>query len=364
MKHLIIPSIIMFLMIAVDGFAQNAITNQRNGYRDGDKLYRVVVNNASPGNRGDDCVWKLPSPRNDDEIFKQIIYLKGDSLTIAEGNLLLHYIANEKELAMRGFQNRNIFSVQDKHLTELRYPFIYGDSIADTYSRKTTYFDMYSIEGEGTCYTVCDGRGVLTDGHETLKDVLRVHHHNTIVSKYSPTDGDNAAPVVSEVTEDKYLWYYPGCRYPVMDTRIVNCKTNGKMVSDTTFTSLYLPELQISELPYDDANSQFMAQREPKYPSYGQNCNDHDDVEEFPVRMSASLQASSIEVTLDYSITAETNAAFYAYDLSGRLLGQLTHATLKEGERHETMILSNRPLNSIVMLKMVAGNKQRVVKVR
>ena len=109
-------------------------------------------------------MWELPPARKDNNYVKQTIILKNDSLTIVEGDLMLHYIATDKGLFMRGFQKRDICSVQDKLLTQLEYPFAYGDSIADTYSRKTTYFDTFTIEGEGNCYTVCDGRGVLTDG--------------------------------------------------------------------------------------------------------------------------------------------------------------------------------------------------------
>ena len=167
---------------------------------------------------------------------------------------------------MSGFQTRDMYSVQDRALPELKYPFTYGDSIAGTYSRKTTYYDMISIEGKGYCYTVCDGWGILTDGNETLKDVLRVHHHNTIISEYDNVDGDEVMPVVSEVTEDKYLWYCFGCRYPVMDTRIIKCKENGKVVSDTTFTSLYMPELQATELAYDDENNQLFVQSRIWFP--------------------------------------------------------------------------------------------------
>ena len=361
MKTQTILSTIVALFVALGSSAQTSITSKYNGYRDGDKLYRIVVDSTSVGNRGENCVWELPPVKKDGNFVKQTIILKNDSLTIVEGDLMLHYIATDKGVFMRGFQKRDFYSVQDKLLPELKYPFAYGDSIADTYSRKTTYFDTFTVEGEGSCYTVCDGWGVLTDGNETLKDVLRIHHHNTIISKCDISDDDKAEPIVSEVTEDKYLWYYSGCRYPVMDTRIIRSKSNGKAVSDTIITSLYMPELQLSELAYDDANSQLIAQRNSKEQSPDQNGNG--DESPFPVKMSASLQPGQSEIQLDFIVAEDIDATFYAYDLAGRMLGNVTYVSLGRGEYHKTMILDRRPINSVVMLAMIAGDKKQVVKV-
>lgn len=176
-------------------------------------------------------------------------------------------------------------------------------------------------------------------------------------------DGDQFEHVVSEVTEDKYLWYYAGCRYPVMDTRIITCKENGVTVSDTTFTSLYMPELQVSELSYDDANSQLIAQREALENASGQNGSGNENGTPFPITMSATLLPGHGEIRLDYTVAEDTDAAFYAYDMAGRLLGCVTHLSLSEGEYHETMVLDKRPINNIVMLTMIAGDQKQVIKV-
>ena len=356
-------SMAVVLLFATGSFAQTSITSQYNGYRDGDKLYRVVADDTSLGDRGEDCVWELPSAQKDNKYFKQTIFLRNDSLTIVEGDLMLHYIATDKALSMRGYQTREMYTLQDRLMLELKYPFAYGDSIAGTFSSKTVFYDTFPVEGEGYCYTVCDGRGVLTDGSQTLKDVLRVHHHNTVISEYDNEDGEEKEHIVAEVTEDKYLWYYAGCRYPVMDTRIITCKENGNVVSDTTFTSLYLPDLQLSELAYDDANSQLIAQRETQEQSPDPEDNGDKGVPPFPIKMSASLQSDHNEIVLNYTVSEDTDASFYACDLAGRVLGSITHASLSQGEHHETMALNNRPINSIVMLTMVAGDRKQVIKV-
>lgn len=364
MKTRIILSTAMAFLLAVGSSAQTSITSQYNGYRDGDKLYRIVANDTTLGNRGDSCVWQLPSVDEDANFIKQMVYLRNDSLTIVENDLMLHYIATEQGLSMRGFQTRDMYCVQDTLSLELKYPFAYGDSIADTFSRKSTYYNMFTIMEDGNCYTVCDGKGILTDGDETLKDVLRVHYHSTTISEYNNVEDGNAVPEVSEVTEDKYVWYYPGCRYPVMDTRIITSKSNGEIIADTTFTSLYLPDVQLSELPYDDANSEIIAQREALEQSSGQGGNSDEGEKPFPITMSATLQANHTEIMLDYLVSEETDATFYACDMAGRLLGCVTHLSLSEGEHHETMVLKNRPINSIIMLTMVVGDRQEVLKVR
>lgn len=363
MKTRIILSTAIALLLAIDSFSQTSITSQYNGYRDGDRLYRIVANDTTLGNRGENCIWTLPPVEDDGNVFKQTIYLRNDTLTIVENDFLLHYIATDKDLSMLGFQMRGMRSIHDRLSPELAYPFAYGDSISGTYSRKTTYYDTFTAEESGSCYTVCDGWGVLTDGNETLKDVLRVHHHNTIQSAYDDEDGDSVQHIVSEVSEDKYLWYYSGCRYPVMDTRIIKCKENGKIVSDTTFTSLYMPDLQIAELAYDDVNSQLLAQREALEQSTNQGGNNNGNEAPFPVKMSATLQPGHGEISLDYLVTKDTDASFYAYDMAGRLLGCIAHISLTKGEYHETMVLERRPINNIVMLTMIAGDQKQVIKV-
>ena len=359
----IIFSMAIASLLAIGVSAQTSITSLFNGYRDGDKLYRIVANDTTLGGRGENCIWELPPVENSDEVFKQTIYLRNDSLTIVENDLMLHYIANERELSLRGYQTRDMCSAQDSLLPELRYPFAYGDSITGSYTYSTTYYNTFNVKGKGSCYTVCDGRGVLTDGMETLKDVLRVHHHNTICSVDSTMDDESTGPVVTETTEDKFLWYCSGSRYPIMDTRIIRCKVNGEKVSDTTLTSLYMPELQISELAYDDANSQLIAQRASAEHSPGKNGSDHDDGTSFPITMSATLQPGYGEILLNYTVAEEIDAAFYAYDLAGRLLGSVTHLSLSPGEYHETLVLDRRPINNVVMLTMIAGEKRQSIKV-
>lgn len=371
MRVQIILSTAMSLLLSVGAFAQTSITSQYNGYRDGDKLYRILADRVSLGDKGENCVWELPPAQEDNNVFKQTIYLSNDSLTIVEGDFLLHYMATDKELSMQGFQMRGMCCVQQQLLPELKYPFVYGDSIADTYSRKTICYDNFTIEENGSCYTVCDGWGTLTDGDETLNDVLRIHHHNSTISEYNDMDGDSVEHVLSEVTEDKYLWYYAGCRYPVMDTRIIKCKTNEETVSDTTFTSLYMPDLQLSELAYDEANTQLNAQREALEHSSRQedngnndgNSDDEDNSTPFPITMSATLQAGSNEILLNYNVEEDTDASFYAYDIVGRLLGSIPHISLSMGEYHETMSLKDRPINGVVMLTIVVGDRKQVVKV-
>lgn len=79
--------------------------------------------------------------------------------------------------------------------------------------------------------------------------------------------------------------------------------------------------------------------------------------------MSATLQSGYGEISLNYTVAEETDAAFYAYDLAGRLLGSVTHLSLSPGEYHETMILDRRPINNVVMLTMIAGEKRQSIKV-
>ena len=79
--------------------------------------------------------------------------------------------------------------------------------------------------------------------------------------------------------------------------------------------------------------------------------------------MSASLQPGQSEILLDFIVAEDTDAAFYAYDLAGRMMGSVSHVSLGKGEYHETMVLERRPVNGVVMLLMIVGDKKQVVKV-
>ena len=79
--------------------------------------------------------------------------------------------------------------------------------------------------------------------------------------------------------------------------------------------------------------------------------------------MSASLKPGHGEIALNYTVLEDTDASFYAYDLAGRLLGSVVHASLSKGQYNETMVLHKRPINNIVMLTMVVGDMKRVIKV-
>ena len=79
--------------------------------------------------------------------------------------------------------------------------------------------------------------------------------------------------------------------------------------------------------------------------------------------MSATLQPGHHEILINYTVAEDTDATFYAYDLAGRLLGFAVHASLSKGEYNETMALKNQPVNGIVMLTMVVGDRTEVIKV-
>ena len=93
------------------------------------------------------------------------------------------------------------------------------------------------------------------------------------------------------------------------------------------------------------------------------NDNGNGDVTPFPITMSGTLQSGSNEILLSYNVEEDTDASFFAYDIVGRLLGSIPHISLSKGEYHETMSLKERPINGVVMLTIVVGDRKQVVKV-
>ena len=76
MRTKIILSIVAAYLLAVDVSAQTSITSQYNGYRDDDKLYRIVANDTTLGNKGDSCVWELPALQEDVFILGNLRYFR------------------------------------------------------------------------------------------------------------------------------------------------------------------------------------------------------------------------------------------------------------------------------------------------
>ena len=78
-------------------------------------------------------MWELPSINKGDNFIRQTISLRNDSLTVAEGDFLLHYISTDKEVSMRGFQNRGMY--------------IYEEGVSQSFQKRLERFRMNEVQG-------------------------------------------------------------------------------------------------------------------------------------------------------------------------------------------------------------------------
>ena len=205
MKYLFPISFLLALSTSV--IAQVSLTAPTSGLRHGDFLCRVEIPYESEGERGEATIWTLPDIPDDSPDHLQAIRSNGDTIVIYEEGRMLHYLMRGDTLYNKGEQSRRAYRILSQERPELVYPFQYGDSISGTYEGDCQYEGRrYAVSGSG--YTMADGMGILTDGEDTLRHVLRLHLHD-----YFEDDYGNGT--TERWSRDCFRWYCMGYRYPV-----------------------------------------------------------------------------------------------------------------------------------------------------
>ncbi|MCF0180273.1 MAG: hypothetical protein HUJ97_08555, partial [Bacteroidales bacterium] len=203
------------------------------------------------GERGSDIAWNLPEVPYNGKEYLQAINSNTDTIAVCEEGRILHYLAKEDTLLLKGQQSPRAYRIYSQERPYMRYPFQYGDSISGNYKGYCRDENEYfTLEGFG--YTIADGAGYLTDGEDTLKYVTRLHFSDDYVNNYS--DG-----TAERMKEDRYMWYCAGSRYAVMESVKTSRYENDDMVPIDSISYLYLPYMQL-DLAEDAANDQLIAE--------------------------------------------------------------------------------------------------------
>ena len=248
MKYLFPISFLLALSTSV--IAQVSLTAPTSGLRHGDFLCRVEVPYASEGQRGEESVWMLPEIPDDSPDSFQSILSNGDTIVIYEEGRMQHFLVHGDTLYNKGVQSRRAYKIYSCERPELTYPFVYSDSLAGCYRGDCLYEGIrYSVSGSG--YTVADGQGILTDGEDTLRHVIRLHLHDEFIDDY----GDG---VIEQKTTDCYRWYCMGYRYPVLETVVTYRQEGTEQTQISSANYLYLPVMQM-ELEEDVPNEALLS---------------------------------------------------------------------------------------------------------
>ena len=344
----------IFVLCAVtctSALAQVPLTRLGNEMRNGDRLHEVRVAYVEPGQTGRVSVWQLGAINKQSKDYLQSIASNGDTIAVFEPDRIVHYLVHGDTLWYKGEQQRRTYRICQEERPVLRYPFSYGDSIGGALFAKGID-EGIDLTVTGTGYTVADGTGILTDGVDTLRHILRLHLHDDYTEDYG---GQTQIRFVREW----YQWYCAGYRYPVQESLHWSIEDNGKLQPVDSVTYLYLPEQQI-DLAEDAVNDSV---RESVLLADAQlQAKQHDGISALS-SVNASLSPDGMSLSLSFSTTETCTLSFLASDIVGNTVGHASYTDLPAGEHHETITLSRRPVGNALMLNIVSGNDNQSMKV-
>ena len=331
--------------------AQVWLTRNRNEWRQGDRLNKVQVGYVCPGDSGANCVWRLGEITKQSTEFRQSVASNGDTVAVFEPDRIVHYVVHGDTLWDKGAQQRRAYRICQEERPVLRYPFAYGDSIGGTFlaKGKDEGIDL-TVSGFG--YTVGDGMGILIDGTDTLRHILRLH----LVDDYTE---DYGGQVQLHYLRDRYQWYKAGYRYPVQESiRLSLLDDEDKPQPVDSMTYLYLPDMQteLAEDAVNDSIRQLFTLLDARSGTQG-GIKAMSDIK-------ATLSPDGRTLTIDYTLTeGASDLSFIACDVMGNVLGRAHIANAEVGDHQKTLTLSRKPIGNAVMLHIESGEEKQTEKV-
>lgn len=328
--------------------AQDYIDLMHNALRNGDVLNKEEAIFVTPGGRGTSQVWELGHYDKDGETIQQRIVSSGDTVAIFETSLTHVLFMQDDALCYKSRQRPRTFMLFDTLLPVLRYPFHFGDSIYGHCSGAGRD-ESTCISRSGWGYTVADGKGILTDGRDTLYNALRVHHHEDFTDTFFSAD-----TVKVRIVEDSYQWYVAGCRYPVQESRIRLVEEGDSLVPLDSKTFLFLPDAQYG-LPYDPANDSIASV---------QNHAHHSSLQVTPLTdFEASIPADGSHLIIRFSLSQSCDLTLTVCDVMGNILCYKRWANCASGDWQDCLELSRRPVGNTVMVNVQCNGQETTYKV-
>ena len=343
----------LFWLCAATGTCSRAqvLTLPSNGWRQGDRLTKVQVEYVQPGDLGQGCVWKLGEITKKSEERRESVASNGDTIAVFLPDRIVHYVVHGDTLWDKGEQQRRTYRICQEERPVLRYPFAYGDSLGGTFLAKGVD-EGIDLTVSGFGYTVADGTGILVDGTDTLRHVLRLH----LMDDYTEDYGGQAQ---LHYRRDKYQWYMTGWRYPVQESvhrSMVEGDTAVTALDSVTY--LYLPDMQL-ELAEDVVNDSIRQLF---------TLLDAQDGKEGGISaltaIAATLSPDGRSLTIDYTVAEEVcDLTFIASDVIGNVLGSKRIDNVEAGDHQETLTLSRKPVGNAVLLHIESGEEKQTEKV-
>lgn len=236
-RFLLVILVWVCLIVTAQSYAQT-ITFERHMPHTSDSLLAYKLPYIAVTDSGRNCIWDFSHlPMDSAEIIEINHYApSADTMIVGlhreRANYYYHCVHDT--LWMTGFENAHTHVRYSDPFPLLKYPFVYGDSLGGTYSGKGQYCHILPVRTEGTCSVHADAMGKLILPDMEIDSVLRVH---TSMQYYESTHLRNL------ITEKRYDWYSPSCRYPLLETVFVQTIKDNDTVAFAD--SYYIPQEQI-----------------------------------------------------------------------------------------------------------------------
>lgn len=280
------------LSLADFAAAQDAITTKCNMMRDADSLSMQRMEYLWAGEKGKKQTWdfsSLEALRGDYPV--KICVDSTGTIGRYDSNSIRQYRLKSQALHMTHYEDRLELVRYDKAKLAMRYPFQYGDSIAEPFSGEGIYCGDHKVKVEGQVILQVDGAGTLIlSERDTLHKALRVC---TITTTSMAMDVDSAyidPDNLKQEVEERYDWYVPGYRYPLYTTSSVQATPISLPLQAAAGpTACCLTNSAIWMMPLTTASERMPAQRKLATPPACPTANRTSP----PIRMTSCIIMST-----------------------------------------------------------------------
>jgi len=215
MKSLYI--VLFFITCVTAAFGQFTLTGRDNAPVPGDSSRTREISYTDPGNAGANVAWDFSALRfTGKSTFRGVREApasnsgEGTALLLSEEGFDYTSLLTGEELVERSYvhSTRRMTMEYSDPIIKMKYPFAYGQRYSDTFSGVVLYNGSSRTEVEGTWSVAADAFGTLILPDRILRNTLRLR-----TVKNSLQLGVCGS---TQVNVERYYWYAPGYRYPVL----------------------------------------------------------------------------------------------------------------------------------------------------
>ena len=208
-----------------------------------DSLYAYKITYVAPLDTGLNCLWDFSNLSIDDTKNVRVDYFPlsetDDSTRVGlhheHTNYYYHVIGDT--LWLTGYETSRASMTYVLQMPQLCFPFAYGDTLCGNFLGSGQFYRRNSLNTEGVIYVKADATGRLITPYDTIDNVLRI---NSKMKYHEDRHPHNY------VQEEKYTWFSSYCRYPLIESVLVQIIKNSDTLS---FASTYFyPQEQNEEL--------------------------------------------------------------------------------------------------------------------